>query len=87
MTTPLPTERRRVIRLLLRGLPSSAAGQLSIEGRTVFVSGPAQSGGWPGRALEDGDVDGVIWAEDDGVEPTLRALSANSCVVDVALEP
>lgn len=87
MTTPLPTERRRVIRLLLRGLPASTAGQLSIEGRSVLVSGPAQKNGWPGRTLLPGDVDGVIWADDEEVEPTLRALSANSCVVDVSIEP
>jgi hypothetical protein len=47
----------------------------------VLVSGAAKEASWPGVALCDGDLDGVIWTDDERTDSVIEALRANPCVV------
>lgn len=77
----LRTQRRVVIHILLRGLPSSSKGERSIEGQTVLIVGPAAPAHWPNVGLEEDDLEGVVWTTDGAMTSTIAALRESSCVV------
>jgi hypothetical protein len=76
----LPTDVRAVVRVLLRGLPSTQQSERLVEGYTVLVMGDEPSGRWPVK-VHPGDVEGVVWTTHSQVPRVIRALRENACVV------
>ncbi len=77
----IPTDRRAVIRLLLKKSDTLPAnGQRRIEGYTIICVGEAQAKDWSGAPIEEGDVEAFLWTTPRQVEQVMRTLLAAEAV-------
>ena len=83
----VPTDVRASVRVLLRGLPKSEGAKRSIEGYVVLITGPARPSRWPEVALEEGDLEGVVWTTPRQAPRVQENLVKSACVVSTLAPP
>jgi len=78
----VPTDRRAVVRVLLRlGTPyGGAPAARQVAGYTVMIVGEPKPGEWPSTRV--GDVEGVVWTTPRQVARVVENLRACEGVID-----
>jgi phage-related protein len=69
----VPTDRRAVIRVLLKKAETST-GQRRIAGYTVILVGEAQEKDWAGAPFQPGDIEAFLWTTPRQVEQVVGVL-------------
>ena len=82
-----PTDKRKVVKLLLRFPAGSAVARegarFLLEGYEVIVLGQAKAADWPNAAMLAGDFEGMCWTMERQVTSVVRNLRALPEVIDV----
>ncbi|MEO7092272.1 MAG: hypothetical protein ABI175_03410 [Polyangiales bacterium] len=79
----VPTDRRSIVRVLLRGVPapSESAVQRRVGDYVVLLLREAKLEDWPGTA-QTGDVEGILWTTDRQRHTVAASLRQTPNVVD-----
>jgi hypothetical protein len=82
-----PTDKRKVVKLLLRFAAGSEhareGARLELEGYEVIVLGQSKAKDWPNATVLPGDFDGMCWTMERQVVSVARNLRALPEVIDV----
>lgn len=75
----VPTDRRAVIRVLLKKAETTS-GQRRIAGYTVIMVGEAHEKDWPDAPFQPGDIEAFLWTTPRQVEQVVGALMTADAV-------
>ncbi|MGZ3416421.1 MAG: hypothetical protein ACXWUG_22040 [Polyangiales bacterium] len=82
MSDPIdPTAVNVTVRVLLR-MPMQEE-PVRIAGIHVAIVGPAASEGWPGVAVEEGDLEGIHWTSREELSSVIALLRESPSVIAV----